>query len=85
MIQSNRVTVIVDDNAVYLDDGVYLNLNLSQCNIPSDVHALQFKNGQGEIEYRDSRPNLSITELPDWAYSCIELWEQARLNDPDFQ
>jgi hypothetical protein len=83
-VQSNRVTIIVADGAVYLDEGVYSHLDLSTCNIPKDVHALQWLNGKGHIEYIGHPiPNLDITVLPDWVNKCIEKWEIAyKLNPP---
>ena len=78
-----KLIIIVEDNAVYVD-GVMkayapLPLNLSQCGIPNDVHALQWKETAGWIEIVDnpdgSKPaNESITELPVWANSCVEVW-----------
>lgn len=78
MINSNRLTIIVDDGAVYKDDYVYLSLDLSDCGIPEDVHALQWMIDSGHIEYRNAiKLNLKITELPDWAYKCVEKWDLA--------
>lgn len=78
MIQSNRVTIIVDDGAVYLDVHVYLYLDFSQCGIPEDVHALQWLDDKGHIEYRGQFvQNEEITELPAWAIKCVAKWEEA--------
>jgi hypothetical protein len=74
-MESNRLTIIVDDGAVYRDQGTYLGLDLSSCGIPQDVHVLQWMTDTGWIEYQDTRPNLDISELPDWATSCISVWE----------
>lgn len=74
---TNRVTIIVDDNAVYTDFGVFGGLDLSACNIPSNVHALQFNVGGGHIELREPVPNIEITELPEWANSCLLKWDEA--------
>jgi hypothetical protein len=84
MIQSNRVTIIPSDGAVYLDDGVFIEMDLSMCGIPENVHALQWLDGKGNIEYvQNIIPVLDITELPDWAIKCIEQWEIAyNLNPP---
>ena len=80
-----KITIIVDDNAVYVD-GVMkayapLPLNLTQCGIPSDVHALQWNQTAGWIEFIDNpdgtKPqNEPITVLPDWANACVEVWNQ---------
>lgn len=75
---TNRVTIIVDDGAVYTDTAVYISLDLSTCGIPENVHALQFLNGSGEIEWRGHRiPNTPIDTLPDWASNCLEKWQDA--------
>lgn len=82
-IQSNRLTIIVSDGAVYLDDLVYIDLDLSDCGIPNDVHALQWMIDLGEIEYTHSddsieskKPNDYIIELPDWALKCVDKWNE---------
>lgn len=78
-----KLTIIVDDNAVYVD-GVSYILDLSQCGIPSDVHALQWKETAGWIEFLNNldgtKPaNEPITELPDWATSCITKWNETKI------
>lgn len=84
MVQSNRVTIIVDDGAVYLDTYVYSMLDFSQCGVPEDVHALQWLNNIGHIENRSKWiQNEVITELPQWAINCVAKWEEAyNLNPP---
>ena len=82
MPTTDRVTIIVDDNAVYTDLAVYINLDLSACGIPSNVHALQFKNGTGHIELREPVPNIAITELPEWANNCLLKWDEAHAANP---
>ena len=79
-----KLTIIVDDNAVYVNNVMRASakpmpLDLSQCGIPSDVHALQWKETNGWIEFVDNpdgtKPtNEPITELPVWANACVEVW-----------
>ena len=38
-INSNRLTIIVDDGTVITDTEQLINLDLSNCGIPTDVHA----------------------------------------------
>ena len=57
-----------------------MDLNLSACNIPNNVHALQWFDTQGWIEYKDNldgtKPaNEPITVLPNWASLCVTMWE----------
>lgn len=76
-MESNRLTIIINDSAVYRDQGVLMGLDLSNCGIPSGVHALQWSNNVGHIEYSGPIPNDNITELPEWANNCIAVWEVA--------
>lgn len=73
-IETNRVTVLVPDGAVYLDQGTVIGLDLSNCGIPEDMRCMHWENGTGEIQYVDTRPNLVITEIPQWALNCVQLW-----------
>lgn len=82
MFQTNRLTILVPDNAVYTDLCCILGLDLSGTGLPEDVRALQWKDGSGHIEYVDSRHNLEITELPDWAINCLDVWEQELIKHP---
>ena len=78
-----KLAIIPADNAVYVDGYSYSGLNLSTSNIPSNVHALQWKNTIGWIEFLDNddgtKPqNQSITELPEWANACFVKWNEAK-------
>lgn len=78
-----KLTIVPVDNTVYVDDYSFSGLNLSSINIPSNVHALQWKNTAGWIEFVDNdngtKPqNQSITELPEWANSCLDKWTEAK-------
>jgi hypothetical protein len=72
-----KLTIIVSDSAVYKDGYSYRDLNLSVCNIPADVHALQWQESSGWIEFTDNRENEQITQLPSWADSCVVKWDEA--------
>jgi hypothetical protein len=78
-----KLTIIVADDAVYVDGlkKAYAPdpLDLTNCGIPSDVWALQWKDTAGWIEFNDnpdgSKPqNQPITVLPDWANACVTVW-----------
>jgi len=80
-----KLTIIVDDNAVYVDSVMKayapLPLDLSKCGIPTNVHALQWNETAGWIEFKDNpdgtKPaNEPITVLPDWANSCVTVWNE---------
>lgn len=79
-----RVTIIPDDLYVAVDnDNSHQPLDLSTCNIPQDVHALQWFDTKGWIEFEDpvdpflsKAPNEIIEALPAWAEACVLLWMQ---------
>lgn len=71
-----KLTIIPSDGAVYKDNVCYLELDLSSCAIPADVHALQWQDTEGWIEFYDNH-NETIYELPLWAVACLNTWENA--------
>lgn len=75
-MQTNRLTIIPTDRAVYTDVCTYVNLDLSSCGIPSDIHALQWMDNSGWLEFIGPSDNQVITELPEWAINCLNVWEQ---------
>lgn len=77
-----RLTIIVVDGSVGEDGFFYNGLDLSSCNIPSDVHALQWFDTYGWIEFKDPVPNQDITELPAWANCCMAKWTEANTPPP---
>jgi hypothetical protein len=67
-----RLTIIPADKTVYFDDKVASDLDLSF--LQAGIHALQWLNGAGWIEYDDpDAHNQPITELPDWAMQAYDL------------
>lgn len=82
MIDTNRLAIIVDDGAVYTDDKVALGLDFSSCGIPEDIHAIQWMDGKGEVEYRDDRHNFIVTILPDWALACYNQYKSLENSTP---
>jgi hypothetical protein len=84
-----RLTIIAEDGAVYVDSVSYSNLDLSF--IPSDVHALQWYNTYGELEFKRSFVNGQIvhpanemlTELPEWANTAKNVWDAAKLAETE--
>jgi hypothetical protein len=77
-----RLTIIPSDKAVGVDE-FFFSLELSDCSIPSNIHALQWYETEGEIEFisnpdRTKPQNEIISELPTWANTCIDKWNQAK-------
>lgn len=78
-----KLTIIPSDSFVAVDDdGSHQPLDLSTCGIPTDVHALQWFDTRGWIEFVDvdpfapKPPNQDITVLPSWADACVLMWQQ---------
>jgi hypothetical protein len=72
-----RITIIPSDSSVGVDKLFYSPLNLSTCNIPANVHALQWYETQGQLEICEGGNFSSqhITELPTWATACVAVWQ----------
>lgn len=56
---NKRITIVKDDNLVTVD-GVSVEFNFD---IDSSIHAVQWFNTYGEIEYNDDRENEEITSI----------------------
>jgi hypothetical protein len=74
-----RLTIIPVDGAVYKDGYSYSGLDLSS--VPANVHALQWYETEGEIEFsgKPKLQNETITELPSWANTCVAKWDEAKV------
>lgn len=71
-----KLTIIKNDGAVYKDGKSYADLSLPT--IPSDVHALQWNESTGHVEFVDNvKANEAITELPSWANDALIAWQTA--------
>lgn len=77
-----RITIIPDDSFVSVDNNSsHQPLDISQCGVPADVHALQWFDTRGWIEFKDGDPfeekpaNMEIDTLPAWANNCVTAWE----------
>jgi hypothetical protein len=77
-----KLTIIPADGSVGEDGKFYLNLDLSSCAIPTNVHALQWDGVAGWIEFNEPIPNEEITSLPAWANCCMNKWTEANTPVP---
>jgi hypothetical protein len=75
-----KLTIIPLDGAVYEDNVCYLNLVWA--GTPANVHALQWQDVAGWIEYTDGQPNEDITVLPTWADNAMAAWTVANTPVP---
>lgn len=53
-----NLTLVKDDNMVIVD-GLALRFDLSPYNLNDELHAIQFLNGSGHIEYKDRLEKIS--------------------------
>ena len=74
-----KLAIIPVDGAVYEDGISYLNLVWE--GTPLNVHALQWQDVAGWIEYVD-QPNEDITALPEWADNAMAAWTVANTPIP---
>ena len=72
-----RLTIIPETATVGKDGLFFDGLVLATCDVPSDVHALQWYGSSGHIELKSTEPNQDIAQLPSWALSCLDVWELA--------
>ena len=77
-----RLTIITETNTVGKDGVFFDDLDLTQCQIPSNVWALQWYGSSGDIEFNTPIPNEPITNLPAWANSCVQVWDVANTPVP---
>jgi hypothetical protein len=77
-----KLTIIPADGSVGEDGKFYNDLDLASCNIPANVHALQWDDAAGWIEFKDPVPNEEITSLPAWANCCMTKWTEANTPKP---
>lgn len=71
-----KLTIIKNDGSVYKDNVSYESLSLPT--IPDDVHALQWNESIGHIEFVDNvKANETITALPSWANDALTAWQNA--------
>jgi len=58
-----RLTIIPGDKYIAIDNNGLINIQQDLNWIPSNIHALQWYDTWGEIEYNDERPNERIENL----------------------
>lgn len=75
-----KLTIIPSDGAVYENDICYSNLTWQ--GTPPNVHALQWLDVSGSIEFNDGSPNENITVLPQWADNAMNAWTVANTPVP---
>jgi len=70
-----KLTIVPIDGAVYENGLCYSGLTWE--GTPVDVHALQWQDTAGWIEFTDGKQNEDITVLPTWANNAMAAWTVA--------
>jgi hypothetical protein len=74
-----RLTIIPSDGSIYVDGRGYTNLDLTW--IPEidgkKVHAVQWEDGQGEVEFVGHDQNLKIIDLGVFK-QAIDIWSERK-------
>jgi len=80
-----RLTIIPSDGSVYVDGSGYTNLDLTW--IPEidgkKVHAVQWLDGEGEVEFVGPEQNLKINDLGVFE-QAISLWNEKKEEEEAF-
>jgi hypothetical protein len=71
-----KLIIVPADGTVIKNDVPYVGLDLSAASIPKSTHALQWQGDGGWLEHIGPR-NEPIEELPEWAESCLAIWQTA--------
>lgn len=76
-----KLCIVTDDKMIAKDGNGYSGLDVLY--IPNTVHAFQWYETYGEIEYKSTGPytkpaNELITTLPDWADTALTKWNEAK-------
>jgi hypothetical protein len=78
-----RLTIVVDDKSVSVDELFFAPLDLSQ--LDANIHAVQWYGEYGEVEYKTKfengalvKPaNLLITDITPYQFA-IDAWDSAK-------
>ena len=73
-----HLTIVPEDNAISKGGEGFGALDLTSCNIPANVNALQWDGTSGWVEFVTSVENEDITELPAWAIAAEAVWQTAK-------
>lgn len=69
-----RLTIIPDDKSIGINGYFYTNIQEDLSWIPDNIHAVQWYDTWGEIEYTDGSPNEKIEELGIFQ-QAVDLYE----------
>lgn len=62
-------------------DGEYIDATNFANIVADDIHAIQWDGTSGEIEYKDGRPNLIITDISSYNFESLFSTEKQTIAD----
>ena len=68
-----KLTIIPDGKIIGIDGTFYRDVQQDLSWIPSNVHAVQWSDSSGEIEYNDGTPNEIISDLGIYAQAQTDF------------
>ena len=68
-----RITIIPSDKTIGIDGDFLLSIQQDISWVPENIHAVQWYNTWGEVEYTDDSPNERIEELGIYQQAVIDF------------
>ena len=68
-----RITIIPSDKTICIDGDFLLSIQQDISWVPENIHAVQWYNTWGEVEYTDDSPNERIEELGIYQQAVIDF------------
>ena len=79
-----RITIIPSDKTIGIDGDFLLSIQQDISWVPENIHAVQWYNTWGEVEYTDGSPNERIEELGIYQQAVIDFNnEKQRIADEE--
>ena len=80
-----RITLIPSDKTIGIDNEFYRNIEQDFSWIPSNIHAVQWYDTWGEIEYIDGSPNKRIEELGIFEQAVLDFNNEKERIDTELE
>ena len=66
-------------------DGEYIDSSNFSAIVSDDIHAIQWDGTTGEIEYKDGRPNTTISDISSYNFETLFATEKQAIADSEAQ
>jgi hypothetical protein len=68
-----RITIVPSDKTIGIDGDFLLSIQQDMSWVPENIHAVQWYDTRGEVEYTDGSPNERIEELGIYQQAVIDF------------